>query len=152
MIFIFFFNNSLSVNDLLDNGFFLFCKTIYTFTLTVWYAKWYSPLQRQLKISGRFFKKEIRDNYQFYHGFVMKVTTLSRKIDFLRRRVKLENRIDRNDMLTIFISKWEILALKLFSLIFKVIVYYMSFIIPFEEFESCCNFQDRSKTSLWKNV
>lgn len=74
-----------------------------------------------LKTLQGYFVKEIGDNFQFYHDFIMEVTTYvfgtdypkdtiqNADIGFLRKRVTIQN--DKSDQFTIYLSEKYILAL-----------------------------------------
>lgn len=117
LVLLIFFNNNLCVDDLLEND---ISAKKFKHSLKLCGIDTNTPpytIGDHLKSLEGFFVKKIGDTFHFYHDFIMEVTTFVfgtdypkelinyADIGFLRRRVKLENSIDKKDPLTLHISE-----------------------------------------------
>lgn len=114
LVLLVFFNNDLDVDLLQETS----CEKKYTRALKLCGLNKYTPrstIGENLKSLKGFFVKKVGNNYQFYHDFVMEVTTLVfgtdyptetleyADIGFLRRRVRLKDGCDPDKSFYIYV-------------------------------------------------
>lgn len=126
-------NNDLRVNDLTRNK---LSKQKYKHALELCGIDRLAPYEigDTLESMKGFFVKKIDDSYQFYHDFVMEITTFvfgtdypidiieCADIGFLRRRVRLKTCEEQDDPFTIYLTDTDIMIDKLGERLFNDIL------------------------------